>query len=155
MGDSKLACSGSKFCEYDNSDDESAGRSNTDTAKSAVDGSISTRVLAGSVASPIQVLAYIDLNENGTQEPEEPSTSSKALVVSTGVADQNSISFSARHANPYGTGENTPPGYGSDRLCQELLDYTPSVYYSGSLDTDGLCTDIFVKLADKFNNPCT
>ena len=153
VGDSKLACEGSTFCDYDSSADESAGRSNTDTAKSAVDGSVSTRVLAGSVASPIQVLAYIDLNENGTQEAEEPSTSSKVLVVSTGVADQNSISLSARHANPYGTGENNPPGYGSDFLCQELLSYSPSVYYSGSLDTDGLCTDIFVKLADKFNNP--
>jgi len=153
VGDSKLACTGSTFCDYDSSADESTGRSNTDTAKSAVDGSVSTRVLAGSVASPIQVLAYIDLNENGTQEPEEPSTSSKVLVVSTGVADQNSISLSARHANPYGTGGSVPTGYGSDQLCQELLGYTPSVYYSGSLDTDGLCTDIFVKLADKFNNP--
>ena len=153
VGDSKLACEGSTFCDYDSGADESGGRSNTDTAKSAVDGSVSTRVLAGSVASPIQVLAYIDLNENGAQEPEEPSTSSKVLVVSTGVSDQNSISLSARHANPYGTGGTVPTGYGSDLLCQELLSYTPSVYYSGSLDTDGLCTDIFVKLADKFNNP--
>ena len=63
VGDSKLACTGSTFCDYDSSADESTGRSNTDTAKSAVDGSVSTRVLAGSVASPIQVLAYIDLNE--------------------------------------------------------------------------------------------
>ena len=153
VGDSKLACEGSTFCDYDSSADERAGRSNTDTAKSGVDGSVSSRVLAGSVASPIQVLAYIDLNENGAQEPGEPSTSSKVLVVSTGVADQNSISLSARHANPYGTGGSVPTGYGSDLLCQELLSYTPSVYYSGSLDTDGLCTDIFVKLADKFNNP--
>ena len=153
VGDSKLACMSSTFCDYDSSADESSGRSNTDTSKSAVDGSVSTRVLAGSVASPIQILAYIDLNENGVQEPEEPTTSSKALVVSTGVADQNSISLSARHTNPYGTGENSPPGYDSDFQCQELLSYQPSLYYTGSLDTDGLCTDIFVKLADKFNNP--
>lgn len=153
VGDSKLACEGSTFCDYDSSTDESAGRSNTDTARSAVDGSVSTRVLAGSVASPIQVLAYIDINENGVQEPVEPSTSSKVLVVSTGVADQNSISLSARHANPYGIGTNNVEGYNSDFLCQELLGYDPGVYYSGSLDTDGLCTDIFVKLADKYNNP--
>ena len=68
---------------------------------------VSTRVLAGSVASPLQVLAYIDLNENGAQEPED-GTASKVLVVSTGVADQNSISLSARHANPYGTGGVCP-----------------------------------------------
>jgi hypothetical protein len=153
VGDSKLACEDSSFCDFDSNGDQSAGRSNTDTAQSGVDGFVSTRVLAGSVAAPTQVFAYIDLNNNGERESDEPSTVSKVLVVSTGVADQNSISLSARHANPYGNGGNVLTGYNTDFLCAELLGYSPGVYYSGSLDTDGLCTDIFVKLADKFNNP--
>ena len=153
VGNSKLACTNATVCDYDSVSDENAGRSNTDSAVSDIDGVVSTRVLSGSVASPVQVLAFIDVNQNNLRDDNEPSTMSKVLVVSTGVADQNSISLSVRHANPYGTGNNSPSGYDSDFLCQSLLSYDPSVYFSGGLETDGLCTDVFVKLADKFNNP--
>lgn len=149
VGDSKLACTDSSFCDFDSSGDQSAGRSNTDTAQSGVDGFVSTRVLSGSVAAPTQVFAYIDLNNNGERESDEPSTASKVLVVSTGVADQNSISLSALHLNPYGSRFTE---YNTGAVCDEL-GYNNDLFYSGALEVDGLCTDVMIKLADKFNNP--
>ena len=104
--DAALACDGLAYCDYASAEDETAGRSTQYTARSGADGSVSTTLLAGSAAGPIQVLAYIDTNDNGEREPDEPSSVSKVLFVSTGVADQNSISLSAKHStlwvNPAG-----------------------------------------------------
>ena len=166
VGSSRLACTGLANCQYENSADADAGRSTTDTDISDFNGVVSTRLLAGSVASPVQVLAYIDLNDNDNRDPEEPSTVSKTLVVSTGVPDQNSLTLTVVQPNPYGIGENAlfeaeearivaliKRDYAtSSPLCQSL-GYDPELLYSGGLDDDGLCTDITVRLADKFNNP--
>jgi len=147
VGDSALACESLAFCEYASEEDEAAGRSSRFTDQTGVDGYVSARVLSGSVASPTQLLAYVDLNDNGERDPSEPSTVSKVLVVSTGVADQNSITLSAWHLNPYGS--RYPEYNPSKSLCGSINDS----YYSGSLEVDGLCTDVIVRLADKYNNP--
>jgi len=140
VGNSALSCQGLNYCEFANAEDEAAGRSTRYTAVSGVDGVVSTRILSGSVASPIQVLAYVDLNDNGERDSDEPSTVSKTLVVTTGVADQNSISLTATHYIPYGG------SHASDTA-------TCGAAYSGGLAEDGLCSRVQARLADKFNNP--
>jgi hypothetical protein len=147
--DVALACDSVAYCVYDSAEDEAAGRSTQYTARSGADGSVSTTLLAGSTAGPIQVLAYIDTNDNGERESDEPSSVSKVLFVSTGVADQNSISLSAKLLNPYGS---TLAGYKGGKLCSEL-GYDNASYLTGGLEADGLCTEVSVKLADKFNHP--
>ena len=147
--DAALACDGLAYCDYASAEDESAGRSTQYTARTGADGSVSTTLLAGSAASPIQVLAYIDTNDNGERESDEPSSVSKVLFVSTGVADQNSISLSAKLLNPYGS---TLAGYKGGKLCSDL-GYDNASYLTGGLEADGLCTEVSVKLADKFNHP--
>ena len=76
------------------------------------------------MATPVQVLAYVDLNANDQRDLDEPTTTSKTLVVSTGLPDQNSVSLSASVLN-----------------------------IEGAYDTDGKTSEITVRLADKFNNP--
>jgi hypothetical protein len=149
VGNSALACAGKSFCDYPNSEDERAERSRRDTQRSNADGYVSTRVLSGSIASSIQVLAYLDLNENGEREENEPSTVSKVLIASTGVADQNSISLSAKLLNPYGS---RAIEYEGGANCNSLGTKNDA-FYTGALEADGLCTDVMIKLADKFNNP--
>jgi hypothetical protein len=95
------------------------------------------------------VLAYVDLNENGKREENEASTVSKVLIVSTGVADQNSISLSAKLLNPYGSRASE---YEGGANCNSLGTKNDA-FYTGGLEADGLCTDVMIKLADKFNNP--
>ena len=149
VGNASLYCEGLAYCDYSSAADQAEGRSLRFTDRSGVDGYVSARLLSGSVASPTQILAYIDINDNGEREADEPSTVSKVLVVTTGVADQNSISLSALHRNPYGSRYSE---YNNDALCK-ALGYDNGLFYSGSMEVDGLCTDVMVKLADKFNNP--
>jgi hypothetical protein len=124
-------------------------RSRQDTQQSDTDGYVSTRMLSGSVASSLQVMAYLDLNENGEREENEASTVSKVLIVSTGVADQNSISLSAKLLNPYGS---RAVEYEGGANCNGLGTKNDA-FYTGGLEADGLCTDVMIKLADRFNNP--
>jgi hypothetical protein len=147
--DAALACDGLAYCDYASAEDETTGRSTQYTARSGADGSVLTTVLAGSAAGPIQVLAYIDTNDNGARESDEPSSVSKVLFVSTGVADQNSISLSAKLLNPYGS---SLTAYKGGDLCSDL-GYDNASYVTGGLEADGLCTEIAVRLADKFNHP--
>jgi len=149
VGNSALACAGKPFCDYPTPDDERAERSRQDTQQSDADGYVSTRLLSGSVASSVQVLAYLDLSENGEQEENEASTVSKVLIVSTGVADQNSISLSAKLLNPYGS---RAVEYEGGANCNGLGTKNDA-FYTGGLEADGLCTDVMIKLADRFNNP--
>ena len=147
--DAALACDGLAYCDYASAEDEPAGRSTQYTARSGADGSVSTTLLAGSAAGPIQVLAYIDTNDNGERESDEPSSVSKVVFVSTGVADQNSISLSAKLLNPYGS---SLTAYKGGKLCSDL-GYDNASYLTGGLEADGLCTEVAVRLADKFNHP--
>ena len=147
--DAALACDGLAYCDYASAEDEAQGRSTRYTARSGAAGSVSTTLLAGSAAGPIQVLAYIDTNDNGERESDEPSSVSKVLFVSTGVADQNSISLSAKLVNPYGS---TLDAYKGGALCSDL-GYDNASYLTGGLEADGLCTEVSLKLADKFNHP--
>jgi hypothetical protein len=149
VGNSALACTGKPFCDYPTPDDERAERSRQDTQQSDTDGYVSTRMLSGSVASSLQVMAYLDLNENGEREENEASTVSKVLIVSTGVADQNSISLSAKLLNPYGS---RAVEYEGGANCNGLGTKNDA-FYTGGLEADGLCTDVMIKLADRFNNP--
>ena len=71
------------------------------------------------------------------------------LIVSTGVADQNSISLSAKLLNPYGSRAEE---YEGGANCNSLGTKNDA-FYTGGLEADGLCTDVMIKLADKFNNP--
>ena len=149
VGNSALACAGKPFCDYPTPDDERAERSRQDTQQSDADGFVSTRLLSGSVASSVQVMAYLDLNDNGEREENEASTVSKVLIVSTGVADQNSISLSAKLLNPYGS---RAVEYEGGANCNSLGTKNDA-FYTGGLEADGLCTDVMIKLADRFNNP--
>ena len=119
-----LECADSSYCLYETSEDAAQSRSRRDTTQSDTDGEASTRVLSGAIASPVQVLAYVDINGNGERDPNEPATTSKTLVVSTGLPDQNSISLSASVLN-----------------------------VEGAYETDGRTSDITVRMADTFNNP--
>ena len=94
-------------------------------------------------------MAYLDLNDNGEREENEASTVSKVLIVSTGVADQNSISLSAKLLNPYGS---RAVEYEGGANCNSL-GAKNDAFYTGGLEADGLCTDVMIKLADRFNNP--
>ena len=94
------------------------------TTNTTPEGKAAVRVLAGAVTTPVQVLAYVDLNNNGEQDLDEPSSASKTLVVSSGVPDQNSISLSATLLN------------------------VESAY-----DSDGKVSQLSVRMADAFNNP--
>lgn len=149
VGNSALACAGKAFCDYPTPEEERAERSRQDTQRSDTDGYVSTRLLSGSVASSVQVLAYLDLNENGEREENEASTVSQVLIVSTGVADQNSVSLSAKLLNPYGS---RAAEYEGGANCSSLGSKNDA-FYTGGLEADGLCTDVMIKLADRFNNP--
>ena len=100
------------------------GRSSRATTSTTPAGEAVGRVLAGAVTTPVQVLAYVDLNDNGEQDLDEPSSASKTLVVSSGVPDQNSISLSATLLN------------------------VESAY-----NMDGRVSQLSVRMADAFNNP--
>ncbi|RZO79814.1 MAG: hypothetical protein EVA63_07675, partial [Halieaceae bacterium] len=124
VGALALECQGNDFCRYASSNDQTQGRSNQATTNTTPEGKAAVRVLAGAVNTPVQVLAYVDLNNNGQQDLDEPSSASKTLVVSSGVPDQNSISLSATLLN------------------------VESAY-----DSDGKVSQLSVRMADAFNNP--
>ena len=124
VGGLALECTGSSYCLYATAEDRVLGRSSRDTALTSPAGEATTRVLSGTVASPVQVLAYADLNRNGAQDIDEPATTSKTLVVSTGIPDQNSISLSSTFLN-----------------------------VEGAYEIDGKSASLTVRMADSFNNP--
>lgn len=85
---------------------------------------------------------------NGEREENEASTVSKVLIVSTGVADQNSVSLSAKLLNPF---DSLALEYESGANCNSLGNKNDAFCTEG-LEADGLCTDVMIKLADKYNN---
>jgi hypothetical protein len=87
------------------------------------DGTASTTVRSGNVATAVRVTATISAQDE-TGSPIELTTVSDELVISTGLPDQNSISLSA------------------DKLS-----------VAGGLDLDGIQVPLTVRMADKFNNP--
>ena len=93
------------------------------TVSTNPDGTASTTVRAGNVATSVRVTATIDAeDENGNFI--ELTTVSDELVISTGLPDQNSISLSVS-----------------------------SLSAGGGMDRDGITVDVTVRMADKFNNP--
>lgn len=90
---------------------------------SDLDGMARTSVISGNVSTPVRVIATIEVDD-GSGGTLVLTTVSDILVVSTGLPDQNSIS-----------------------LGSVLLNV------GGAMDNDGLTTEVFVRLADKFNNP--
>ena len=119
-----LECLNSTDCIYDTAEDAAQGRSKQSTTYSGFDGRAVAKVLAGAVVSPVQVVAYVDLNNNNMRDQGEPTTTSKTLVISTGIPDQNSVSLSASVLN-----------------------------VEGAFELDGKTSELTVRLADKFNNP--
>ena len=65
VGGLALECQGQDFCRYASVDDQSQGRSSRATTNTSPAGEAVGRVLAGAVTTPVQVLAYVDLNDNG------------------------------------------------------------------------------------------
>ncbi len=124
IGGIALYCQNDAFCQYSSNSDAVAGRSTRTSDRSDLDGLVTARVLSGFVASPVRIIAYVDLNEDGKQDEGEPASSSKSLVITTGLPDQNSISLSASVLN-----------------------------IEGAYEADGKQTIITVRMADKFNNP--
>jgi hypothetical protein len=84
------------------------------------DGTVSTIVQSGTISTPVKVTATTtDVNSGITY-----TTQSDALVVSTGLADQNSFSLSLSDCNP-----------------------------AGAWETDNVTVSVNVLAADHFNNP--
>ena len=86
------------------------------SALSGDDGSVETTVQAGSVSTTVRVMAEVE-------EEKAIKTQSSGLVISTGIADQNSFSLSAEVLNPE------------------------------ALNKDGVAVKITAMVADHFNNP--
>jgi len=124
IGGIALYCQSDAFCQYDSNAAAALGRSARASDRSDLDGIVTARVLSGFVATPVRVIAYVDLNENAQQDEGEPTSSSKSLVITTGLPDQNSVSLSASVLN-----------------------------IEGAYEADGKQTTITVRMADKFNNP--
>ena len=95
----------------------------TTLATTVAEGKVSTTVRSGNVATPVRVIATIEV-EDEFGDILELSTVSDELVVTSGLPDQDSISIST-----------------------ELLSVP------GALDIDGVTSQITVRMADKFNNP--
>ena len=84
------------------------------------DGTVTTIVQSGTISTPVKVTATTTDVNSGISY----STQSDALVVSTGLADQNSFSLSVSDCNP-----------------------------AGAWETDNVLVDVLVLAADHFNNP--
>jgi hypothetical protein len=121
IGGVALFCSGDPICQPTSG---GGSRSSLSTDRSDLQGIATAQLLSGSVATPVRVIAYIDLDEDNVQDDNEPQSSSKALVITTGLPDQDSISLSASPLN-----------------------------VEGAMDTDGRTSEVTVRMADKFNNP--
>lgn len=89
-------------------------------ATTNAEGLVQTTVNAGTTATPIRVTAYL-VNDDG--EYDDISSQSSELVVTTGIADQDSFSLSANNYSPEGW------------------------------DIDGTEVIVTARLADAFNNP--
>lgn len=88
------------------------------TAKTDASGKVIARVHSGTKATTIKVLASVDTLEGNPIKSE-----SRGLVISTGIADDDSFSLSLETLNP------------------EALNF------------DGVTSKVFVQVADHFNNP--
>lgn len=97
----------------------------TPSALSNGEGQVKVTVQAGDVATVARVIATVT-NENG----EVVSTLSDQLTITTGLPDQNSISLAVGGCS----GEET-------------------FVVDGAFNIDGLCRELTVSMADKFNNP--
>ncbi len=124
IGGIALSCLDQPECSYPSPEDSALGRSTTGTDRTDLDGIASVELLSGYVATAVRVIAYIDLDEDGVKDTNEPQTTSKGLVITTGLPDQNSISLSSSLLN-----------------------------VEGAYDTDGKTAEVTVRMADKFNNP--
>ncbi|WP_299007545.1 hypothetical protein [uncultured Shewanella sp.] len=89
-------------------------------ATTNAEGLVQTTVNAGTTATPIRVTAYL---KNDDEEYDDISSQSSELVVTTGIADQDSFSLSASNYSPEGW------------------------------DIDGTEVIVTARLADAFNNP--
>ncbi|WP_298772228.1 hypothetical protein [uncultured Shewanella sp.] len=89
-------------------------------ASTNAEGLVQTTVNAGTTATPIRVTAYL-VNDDGVYD--DISSQSSELVVTTGIADQDSVSLSANNYSPEGW------------------------------DIDGTEVIVTARLADAFNNP--
>jgi hypothetical protein len=97
----------------------------TPTALSNGDGEVRVTVQAGDVATVVRVIASVD---DGSGEV--VSTVSDLLTVTTGLPDQNSISVGIAECGDGG-----------------------GFIVANGASTNGLCRQVVVRLADKFNNP--
>ena len=99
------------------------------TSSSAISndqGLVTAIVSSGTVPTPVQVIATLNVDPDGIAsngDEFEVSTVSDTLVVSTGLPDQNSFSLSANVLNP------------------------------GGGDLDGIQSEIVIRASDAFNNP--
>lgn len=124
VGGAALSCVGDDICDYASDEDEAEKRSTTATAQSNLDGIAKATLLSGFVASPVRVVAYVDLDNDDVRDTNEPQSASNELVITSGLPDQDSISLSASFLN-----------------------------VAGAWDTDGKTSELTVRMADKFNNP--
>ena len=124
VGGAALYCEDEEICDYNSEENAGLSRSRLATDRTDLDGVAVAELLSGYVATPVRVSAYIDINENNERESNEPQTTTTQLVITTGLPDQDSISISASTLN-----------------------------VEGAFDTDGVTSDITVRLADKYNNP--
>ncbi len=124
IGGVSLTCANDPICEYADAQDAAEERSVTATDRSDLNGVAVVELRSGFVATPVRVLAYIDLDEDDVLDPAEPQTTSTALVITTGLPDQDSVSVSASTLN-----------------------------IEGAYVVDGKSSTITVRMADKFNNP--
>lgn len=95
------------------------------SALSNGDGQVSVTVQAGEIPSVVRVLATVDDGDGNVV-----TTVSDLLTVTTGLPDQNSISLSVGDCGDEG-----------------------SFVVDGGMNIDGLCRELTVRMADKFNNP--
>lgn len=98
-----------------------------------LNGEVDAIVQAGNVATSVFVTATIESSGAGN--------TSNVIVVSTGLPDQNSISFQPGDSGPGCTDPDTG----------EAVPGAKNI--TGALEFDGKKTCLTVRLADKFNNP--
>lgn len=103
-------------------------------------GEVQTIVQSGNVSTTVRVTATTENDQGGLPL----TTISDPIVVSTGLPDQNSISVSVATAD-----DSTGPDSCSDADGVGKKELT----VPGANDTDGLAACIYIRMADKFNNP--
>jgi len=98
----------------------------TTTGKTDNDGFVSTILEAGTVNTPVRVTATVDRGDKSI------TSQSSQLVISTGIADQNSLSLSLSNHTPSGwdhDGEEVSANiYASDRFNNPVPDGTTVIF---------------------------